>query len=97
MADQFLLTVVWLRHYPMPECLGYLFGVSDSTALRAIRRCLPVLERSGTAGGGTRRGVRAAAGLVNHMRVTKPPENVTGKGRQRPAFIVKKVYEPECV
>jgi hypothetical protein len=47
-ADQFLLTVVWLRHYPTQECLGYLFGVSDSTALRAVRRCLPVLEQSGT-------------------------------------------------
>jgi hypothetical protein len=46
-ADQFLLTLVWLRHYPTQECLGYLFGVSDSTALRAVRRCLPVLERSG--------------------------------------------------
>ena len=46
-ADQFLLTVVWLRHYPTQECLGYLFGVSDSTALRAVRRCLPLLERSG--------------------------------------------------
>jgi DDE superfamily endonuclease len=46
-ADQFLLTVVWLRHYPTQECLGYLFGVSDSSALRAARRCLPVLERSG--------------------------------------------------
>ena len=46
-ADQFLLTVIWLRHYPTQECLGYLFGVSDSTALRAVRRCLPVLEQSG--------------------------------------------------
>jgi DDE superfamily endonuclease/Helix-turn-helix of DDE superfamily endonuclease len=46
-ADQFLLTVVWLRHYPTQECLGYLFGVSDSTALRAARRCLPILERAG--------------------------------------------------
>src|SRR5262245_5559500 len=46
-ADQFLLTVVWLRHYPTQECLGYLFGVSDSTALRAVRRCLPLLEESG--------------------------------------------------
>jgi DDE superfamily endonuclease/Helix-turn-helix of DDE superfamily endonuclease len=46
-ADQFLLAVVWLRHYPTQECLGYLFGVSDSTALRAVRRCLPVLERTG--------------------------------------------------
>ena len=46
-ADQFLLTIVWLRHYPTQECLGYLFAVSDSTALRAIRRCLPLLEQSG--------------------------------------------------
>src|SRR5437763_297629 len=46
-ADQFLLTVVWLRHYPTPECLGYLFGVSDSTALRAVRRCV---SRGGGAG-----------------------------------------------
>src|SRR5262252_2489181 len=46
-ADQFLLTVVWLRHYPTQECLGYLFGVSDSTALRAVRRCLPLLEAAG--------------------------------------------------
>jgi hypothetical protein len=46
-ADQFLLAVVWLRHYPTQECLGYLFGVSDSSALRAVRRCLPVLEAQG--------------------------------------------------
>jgi hypothetical protein len=46
-ADQFLLTVVWLRQYPTQECLGYLFGVSDSTALRAVRRCLPLLEAAG--------------------------------------------------
>jgi len=46
-ADQFLLTIVWLRHYPTQEVLGYLFGASDSTALRAIRRCLPLLEQAG--------------------------------------------------
>src|SRR3954470_3609252 len=47
-SDQLLLTVVWPRHYPTQECLGYLFGVSDSSALRAVRRCLPLLEQSGT-------------------------------------------------
>ena len=52
-ADQFLLTLVWLRHHPTQECLGELFGVSDSTALRAVRRCLPVLEAAGQ--DGTRR------------------------------------------
>jgi hypothetical protein len=46
-ADQVLLSVVWLRHYPTQEVLGFLFGVSDSTALRAVRRCLPALERAG--------------------------------------------------
>jgi DDE superfamily endonuclease/Helix-turn-helix of DDE superfamily endonuclease len=46
-ADQLLLTIVWLRHYPTQEVLGYLFGVSDSTAWRAVRRWLPLLEQSG--------------------------------------------------
>jgi DDE superfamily endonuclease len=46
-VDQVLLTVVWLRQYPTNEVLGFLFGVSDSTASRARARCLPVLERAG--------------------------------------------------
>src|SRR5215210_5435590 len=46
-ADQLLLTVIWLRQYPTNEVLGFLFGVSDSTASRARTRCLPVLEQSG--------------------------------------------------
>ncbi len=46
-SDQLLLTVVWLRHYPTQEVLGFLFGVSDSTALRAVRRWLPLLEAAG--------------------------------------------------
>lgn len=45
--DQVLLAVVWLRQYPTQEVLGFRFGVSDSTALRAIRRCLPALEQAG--------------------------------------------------
>ena len=45
--DQFLLTIFWLRHYPTQEVLGYLFGVSDSTAKRAVDRCLPLLENAG--------------------------------------------------
>jgi hypothetical protein len=45
--DQFLLTIFWLRQYPTQEVLGYLFGVSDSTAKRAIDRCLPLLEAAG--------------------------------------------------
>src|SRR5206468_11874634 len=42
-----LLTIFWLRHSPTQEVLGYLFGVSDSTAKRAIARCLPLLEAAG--------------------------------------------------
>jgi hypothetical protein len=46
-ADQVLLTIIWLRQYPTNEVLGFLFGVSDSTASRARTRCLPVLEKAG--------------------------------------------------
>ena len=45
--DQILLTVVWLRQYPTLEALGGLFGVSDTTAGRYIRRILPLLETAG--------------------------------------------------
>ena len=45
--DQVLLAVIWLRQYPTNEVLGFLFGVSDSTASRAIARCVPALERAG--------------------------------------------------
>lgn len=47
--DQVLLTIVWLRVYPTHETLGYLFGVSDSTAGRYISRVLPLLEAIGVA------------------------------------------------
>jgi hypothetical protein len=45
--DQLLLTIVWLRQYPTYEALGYFFGVSDTTAGRAIKRVLPLLEQAG--------------------------------------------------
>ena len=45
--DQILLTIVWLRQYPTLEALGTLFGVSDTTSGRYIRRILPLLERAG--------------------------------------------------
>lgn len=45
--DQLVLVLVWLRHYPTNEVLGYLFGVSDSTTSRCIRRVLPLLETLG--------------------------------------------------
>lgn len=45
--DQSLLTVVWLRLYPIHEVLAYLFGISDSTVSRTIARVLPLLEASG--------------------------------------------------
>lgn len=49
MTDRLLLTMVWLRKYPNHETLGYLFGVSDSTAGRYIHQVLPVLEAAGRA------------------------------------------------
>lgn len=45
--DQILLSVIWLRKYPTQEVLGYLFGVSDTTAGRAIKRINPLLEAAG--------------------------------------------------
>lgn len=45
--DQMLLSVVWLRQYPTHLVLGFLFGVSDPTVSRVIRRLLPLLEASG--------------------------------------------------
>ncbi len=45
--DQVLLTVVWLRQYPLHEVLAYLFAISDSTVSRAIARMLPLLEAAG--------------------------------------------------
>jgi hypothetical protein len=45
--NQFLLTVIWLRLYPIHEVLAYLFGISDTTVGRAIARVLPLLEASG--------------------------------------------------
>ena len=45
--NQVLLTVIWLRLYPIHEVLAYLFGVSDSTISRTIARVLPLLEASG--------------------------------------------------
>jgi hypothetical protein len=45
--DQVLLAVVWLRRYPINAVLGYLFGVEETTALRTVRRVLPLLEAAG--------------------------------------------------
>lgn len=45
--DHILLTMVWLRLYPIHEVLGYLFGIRDSTVSRLIGRVLPLLEQAG--------------------------------------------------
>jgi hypothetical protein len=47
--DQILLTVIWLRKYPTQEVLGYLFGVSDTSAGRVVKRLLPLLDKAGRA------------------------------------------------
>lgn len=44
---QLLLVVVWLRVYPTSPVLGFLFGISHPTVLRAITRVLPILEQAG--------------------------------------------------
>ncbi len=44
--NQILLTVIWLRVYPIYEVLAYLFGVSATTVGRVIARVLPVLAAS---------------------------------------------------
>lgn len=48
LRDQLLLTLVWLRQYPTHEALGFLFGVSDSTATRILARVRPVLAGWGS-------------------------------------------------
>jgi len=47
MADQVLLTIVWLRQYPTFPVLGYLFGLDDRPAARIVARVLPLLEAAG--------------------------------------------------
>ncbi len=45
--DHVLLTLVGLRLYPIPEVLGDLLAVSDSTVSRLLERVLPLLEQAG--------------------------------------------------
>ncbi len=45
--EQVLLTIIWLRLYPMHAVLGFLFGVTHSTVGRVIGRVLPLLEAAG--------------------------------------------------
>jgi len=47
LRDHILLTVVWLRVYPTYPVLGYLFGVSEYVAQRALKRVVPVLAAAG--------------------------------------------------
>ena len=47
LTNQLLLTLVWLRLYPTYEVLGYFFKISDSSAYRVVKSCLPILEASG--------------------------------------------------
>ena len=47
LEDQTLLAVMWLNNYPTHETLGFLFGVSDSTVSRVVKRVRPLLEKLG--------------------------------------------------
>jgi hypothetical protein len=85
-ADQVLLAVVWLRQDPTQEALGFLGGVSDSTALRAVSRCLPVLERAGAdtirmPDPGPGRRTKLPARLAGtHVRAADPPAEAAAAG-----------------
>lgn len=94
--EQMLLTVIWLRLYPTMEVLGFLFGVSDTTALRAVGRVLPLLEAAGRAsmrqpdpGRKQRRGLDEVLGCVPELavvldsleqRVQRPRERAEADG-----------------
>lgn len=43
LETRLLMVLVWLRHYLTTEAIGYLFGVSQSTASRNLNRTLAVL------------------------------------------------------
>jgi hypothetical protein len=45
--DQLLLSVVWLRRYPIHLVLGYLFDVSEHVVQYTLARLIPVLEAAG--------------------------------------------------
>ena len=45
--NQLLLTLIWLRLYPTYMVLGYFFRISDSSAYRVVKRCLPILKEAG--------------------------------------------------
>jgi len=47
LADQVLLTIIWLRQYPTFPVLGYLFGLADRPASRIVARLLPLSEAAG--------------------------------------------------
>src|SRR3954471_18888788 len=47
LADQVLLTIVWLRQYPTFAVLGSLFGLDDRPASRIVARLLPLLAAAG--------------------------------------------------
>jgi len=47
LADQVLLTSVWLRQYPTFAVLGSRFGLDDRPAARLVARLLPLREAAG--------------------------------------------------
>ena len=47
LRERLLLVVIWLRVCPTSPVLGFLFGVSHPTVLRAIALVLPILEQAG--------------------------------------------------
>lgn len=106
-ADALLLTVVWLRHYPTCEVLGYLFGVSKPTASRTIALALPLLEAAGRDAmrlpdpGRYRR--RSLAGVLDRVPelaallrepAGPPTHSAAGPGPGAPAVLVDTFEQP---
>ncbi|WP_246523037.1 helix-turn-helix domain-containing protein [Gemmata palustris] len=92
-ADQVLLTVIWLRQYPTNEVLGFLFGVSDSTASppapgacrhwskRAGTRCArPTPARPGAAVAGVARRHARSGGGNRLVRAKDPAPEAPSAG-----------------
>ncbi|WP_082839095.1 helix-turn-helix domain-containing protein [Gemmata sp. SH-PL17] len=85
LTDQVLRTVIWLRQYPTNEALGFLFGVSDSTASRVRNRCAPVLAKAGR---GTMRmpapGYPAPPGVIDSFEPRAQPAGARLGHEERP-------------
>src|SRR5262245_6730273 len=45
--DQIVLAIIWLRQYPTNQVLALLFGLSDSSVSRLVKRLIALLSACG--------------------------------------------------